>query len=202
MGVRPPKLAEAAILVPPHTVRTANPCPSLTINTFRSANNGAIAVHEYDTSAIEPYIIKRRVRVYRTSVPFKAGIWSRSTPTTLANVEILARVASITPRMAETGGVPLRDIESNRSNALMRAVIRPLAGSRTFEKRLATRSETAKTRYWRRAECSCESAKRIPRMASTQRRREGGIALDMLDTGSVDKRRKYELRESSTSGPS
>jgi hypothetical protein len=66
----------------------------------------------------------------------------------------------------------------------------------------AIRSSTAKTRYCRRAECSCDNAKRMPRMASMNLRRAGGMALEMVDTGSVESLRKYEFRDSSTGGPS
>ena len=72
----------------------------------------------------------------------------------------------------------------------------------TLAKRPAVRSCTAKRRYWRSAVCNCDSAKRTPRIASMKFSRLGGIAFDSEETGRVLSRRKYELRDSSTKGPS
>lgn len=116
---------------------------------------------------------------------------------TLANTITLPFVESTTARIALTGGLLRRDIESKRSRALMRALIYRPAGSMTLVNRPATESATAKTRYCRSAEWSWDSANRIPRIASMNLSSAGGIVFEMVETGNVDKRRKYEFLESS-----
>lgn len=82
---------------------------------------GAMVCHELDISAIEPYNMSKRLLEYRASSnPASTFSCKWSTPTTLPNTATLSLQLSKTPRHTEGGGVPRRERESKRSNALMR----------------------------------------------------------------------------------